>query len=65
MNARKKDRIEKADEDIYNDEQRDELMEEDAIEPGEAGFMDGYEHDTATKREIKKNLRRGVENNDE
>ena len=31
------------DEDIYNAEQRQEQLDDDAIEPAEAGFMEGYE----------------------
>lgn len=39
----KKAVIEKEDENIYDKEQRDEQLEEDVIEPAEAGFIEGYE----------------------
>ncbi len=31
------------DENIYNAEERQEQLDDDAIEPAEAGFMEGYE----------------------
>lgn len=34
----------KKDSDIYSDSEREEEMDEDEISPGEAGFMEGYEH---------------------
>ena len=39
----KKMEVEKEDENIYDREQREAQLDEDAIEPGEAGFMEGYE----------------------
>lgn len=33
-----------ADEDVYREEARGELVEDDEISPEEEGFMEGYEH---------------------
>ena len=43
------ERTEKEDNDIYDDREREEQMEEDAIEPEEAGFMEGYESPNMVK----------------
>jgi hypothetical protein len=48
----KKEKIKK-DEDIYDDEQREALMEEDAITPEEDGFMDGYVNPKAAENLLK------------
>ncbi|MBN2127414.1 MAG: hypothetical protein JW703_03410 [Candidatus Diapherotrites archaeon] len=49
----KKKLVEKADEDIYEDTEDEQLMEEDAIEPEEAGFMEGYNNPKDAKNLIK------------
>ena len=42
--AEKKREEEIPDEDIYDKEQREEQLDDDAIEPQEAGFMEGYQN---------------------
>lgn len=49
--ARKKGEYEDT-EDIYDDSQRLEQMEEDEIDPAEAGFVEGHQNTKQTKREI-------------
>ncbi len=62
-NELKKKETEKASEDIYDDVEEEELMEEDAIEPSEAGFMEGYnnpkdaEHIIENERKNKKEFK--------
>lgn len=38
------EKYEKPTEDYYSKEERQQMMEEDEIEPGEAGFMEGYDN---------------------
>ncbi len=45
-------------EDIYDDDQREEQIEEDQIYSAEAGFMEGYTNPEETEEELNRNLRR-------
>ncbi len=37
----------KADDDVYDDENRESELEQDELSPAEAGFMEGFEHGVA------------------
>ena len=50
----KEDRAEETD-DIYNTEEREELLEDDEITAAEAGFMEGYTQEGPSKKATRKN----------
>lgn len=39
--------------DMYDDEEAEELMENDEISPGEAGFMEGYKEKQRKGKKLK------------
>jgi hypothetical protein len=41
--------------DIYDTEEREEMLEDDEITAAEAGFMQGREQETPSKKETRKN----------
>ncbi len=47
--------IEGETEDIYNSQEREEMLEDDEITAAEAGFMRGREEETPNKKQTRKN----------
>jgi len=52
--AEDEDKEEKEEETVYDEEGREELVEQGEISPEEAGFMKGYEEADEEKKEKKK-----------
>jgi hypothetical protein len=50
----KEDRVEETD-DLYDTDQREAMLDNDEVTAAEAGFMEGHEQETPSKKETRKN----------